>query len=738
MNKRAKKSTKHLFYTTFALVSLFLPRLASAQGMLASLLDSTIGAAAAGLLDLIFSIVTWITAQIGFLLDYVVEKMVLDMAELVNEITAIDALWEIFRDLGNIAFIGVLLYIAIRTILNVGNDFNTKRIMVRLIIVALFVNFSLFATKVVIDSSNVVALQFYNSIQVEDCGEAECNISHFFADATNISSVQSMSTIEGYEAIEEASNPYLRIAIGRTLGIAFLLVTAFVMLAISFLLIVRFGFLVLLMVASPLAFIAFILPNSKLGEQWWENLLGQSFFAPVLFAMLYVVAFLASGLQNGIAGEGNTDLMAAILSPDGGENFGVILVFILMIVLMMATLVVAKQMGGAASQGAIKIGKQARNWGQAKIAGAAAATGRRTVGWGGEMVARSDKLKDSAKEGSKFSMLALKLGNKASESSFDARNTKIGKMAGADDGKQRSGGFREVLEEKQEKRNKEREMLEYLSPAEKAKVERAKITKEKIDKNEEKAKKRLKKEKEEAQTAYQDQKDEIQAQYDRVKNSIQESEQETKSNLSDVSDDLKQVSSAIKQRDELGDKLAQARSAGDRRMVERITARIGALTDNISGVSDVSQLDQKEADLKTGKDNLQQRQKDLQNRRNIAQNSYNQQKEQVRDTYTAKRDALRDEEKQVRDLAKSRKETVDKIINVGKKRGEKFAETMINQQSILDKLTGGIIPGGTMQTQANRNFGIDNVSKIESKDEDADGKTATDRASRKLRDSYNS
>lgn len=348
-----------------------------------SLFNATIGKAFALISDLLFSIVAWITAQIGYLLDFVIEWLVLDMAEVVNNIGAIDSLWQIFRDLGNIVFIGVLLYIAIRTILDVGNSFNTKRTLVRLVIVALLVNFSLFATKVVIDTSNVVALQFYNSIQVEDCGEGtECNISHFFADATNISSVQSAEAIENEEAIEEANDSNFRITLARILGTIFMLVTGFVMGAMAFLLIIRFGFLVLLMIASPLAFIAFVLPSaSSWGNKWLDQLLSQSFFAPALFAMLYVVAALASDLQSGIS-DGNTNLMEAIISPEG-DNMGVILMFILMSFLMFYSLIIAKKIGASGASKTIKVGQQARNWGQAKVTGAAGAAARGTIGKAG-------------------------------------------------------------------------------------------------------------------------------------------------------------------------------------------------------------------------------------------------------------------------------------------------------------------------------------------------------------------
>ena len=55
-----------------------------------------------------------------------------------------------------------MLYIAISTILNL-HGFNTKSTIINVIVIGLFINFSLFATQVIIDSSNIMARVFYNS-----------------------------------------------------------------------------------------------------------------------------------------------------------------------------------------------------------------------------------------------------------------------------------------------------------------------------------------------------------------------------------------------------------------------------------------------------------------------------------------------------------------------------------------------------------------------------------------------
>lgn len=73
--------------------------------------------------------------------------------------------WRIVRDFSNIFFILVLLYISIKMILGLGGA-GVKKTVASVIVAALLINFSMFMTKVVIDASNILALIFYNKIQV--------------------------------------------------------------------------------------------------------------------------------------------------------------------------------------------------------------------------------------------------------------------------------------------------------------------------------------------------------------------------------------------------------------------------------------------------------------------------------------------------------------------------------------------------------------------------------------------
>ena len=74
--------------------------------------------------------------------------------------------WTAVRDLANMAFIFMLVYLAIIIVLEADTS-NTMRMLASIIIVALLINFSFFISRIVIDGGNLLAVQFYNAINVQ-------------------------------------------------------------------------------------------------------------------------------------------------------------------------------------------------------------------------------------------------------------------------------------------------------------------------------------------------------------------------------------------------------------------------------------------------------------------------------------------------------------------------------------------------------------------------------------------
>src|SRR3990167_838470 len=73
--------------------------------------------------------------------------------------------WTTVRDIAKMAFIFILIYIAL-TVMLFAETSGTIKTLAVVVVIALLVNFSFFFTRVVIDAGNIVAVQFYNAIPV--------------------------------------------------------------------------------------------------------------------------------------------------------------------------------------------------------------------------------------------------------------------------------------------------------------------------------------------------------------------------------------------------------------------------------------------------------------------------------------------------------------------------------------------------------------------------------------------
>ena len=73
--------------------------------------------------------------------------------------------WKLIRDISNIFFIIILIYTGFAAVFDIGSV-SMKKVVPALIINAFIINFSLFATRVVIDISNVFGRILYNTMNV--------------------------------------------------------------------------------------------------------------------------------------------------------------------------------------------------------------------------------------------------------------------------------------------------------------------------------------------------------------------------------------------------------------------------------------------------------------------------------------------------------------------------------------------------------------------------------------------
>lgn len=340
--------------------------------------NETLPAIISSILLTITSLLLYIS---GALLNGVIKFTVVDMAQNIGGIEGINVAWKVMRDLANLAFIFILLYIAIGTILRL-DGVNTKKLLVRVIIIALLLNFSLFFTKLLIDTSNIITIGFYNKVSTGGTS----GLSGAFMNKLGLSSVFDVGATANF--VKDAGSAGKILLLGLFGAILFC-IAAFIFMAAALMFIIRYVTLIFLLVFSPLAFAAMALPNDKYSSAWWDKLMKNIIFAPVFMIMVWTTLTILSGILDQTTGVGSTQSMLNAINTRG-SSMSMVMNFIIVIVTMVATLVVANEIGAAGAKGALSYGRKLRGQTTGWI-------GRNTVG---RYAARLDKrMAESARFG---------------------------------------------------------------------------------------------------------------------------------------------------------------------------------------------------------------------------------------------------------------------------------------------------------------------------------------------------
>lgn len=341
-------------------------------------------------------IVSWILFLAGLILDASLYYTI-HLSELMQKVPVVDIGWKIFRDLANIFFIFLLIWIAISTILGFQSG-KTKELLVHLIIIALLMNFSLFITKTVIDGSNIVAIHFYNLIvpqseftagslstyappgsfsgafmeglKIQTLYEAPKGIGDTLAGRVSGAVVGGLVAGPGGALIGLFSTGgnvlnMAKIILMGVFGSALMLVVAYVFFVAAILFIIRIVVLMFVMILSPLAFLAYIIPaTEKYTEQWREALIKQSLFAPIYLALAFVVVktIQSEAFQNMMTVTSGGGMLERFGSAGSGgfmPAIGIIINFILLIGLMLGCILIAKKMEAYGHEAATELGHQA-------------------------------------------------------------------------------------------------------------------------------------------------------------------------------------------------------------------------------------------------------------------------------------------------------------------------------------------------------------------------------------------
>ncbi|MFA6586122.1 MAG: hypothetical protein WCS86_03100 [Candidatus Paceibacterota bacterium] len=379
--------------------------------------------------------------------------------------------WASMRDIANIFFIIALLYIAIKTILGL-NVSNNQKLISAVILIALIINFSLFTTKLVIDSSNILAKVFYNNIVSENQkGQlTKDNINGQKTISIGIVDKFNPQTLLGDTQKFYGKNPYTFILLIIVLS-AISLYTAYIFLSVAILFAARVVSLWISMILSPIAFASHAVPFDIPGmghKEWWSNLFKNVLLAPIFIFFLYIIILFVGFLKDIVHYSGTSDVMGSIMNT--------LIPFLLVIMLLKQAQSLAIEysgemgkaiMKGGAVVGGLALGAAASTTafaGRTLIGGGVGGAANTVAGWAEKGVTS----KNGLIRGVSHLGNALRLrdvSDLARKSSFDVRGVKVAGQSlasttGMKVGDAHKGGWGDMKKKQEEKRQKRADELE--------------------------------------------------------------------------------------------------------------------------------------------------------------------------------------------------------------------------------------------------------------------------------------
>ena len=278
----------------------------------------------------IANIVYVFTVGLGGLIAYVASyffnfAVYLSLSSTAYAMDFVTSGWEMVRDLANMAFIFILIYIAINIMLSAETS-DTMKTLVRVIAIALVINFSFFFVRVVIDGGNILATQFYNGIGgphapllkdslskqgviLNNAGSAPALLTGASYNAKDLTisimgavGVTDILNTESFKRFVATNNPvtvlitlsFIYICVGIVFG---LLAAMFFTIGLKF--ISRVVVLWLVIIAAPLALVLRAIPNKTAEgyfKQWLNALITYSLYPAIFLFLFIIIADFASAL----------------------------------------------------------------------------------------------------------------------------------------------------------------------------------------------------------------------------------------------------------------------------------------------------------------------------------------------------------------------------------------------------------------------------------------------------------
>lgn len=248
-----------------------------------------------------------ITRFMGQLLLLITDVFLIPIASYNGFVTAkaVTTGWQIIRDLTNMFFVLMMLVISIGTILGV-EEFSYRRLLPRLLIMAILINFSKVIVGIFIDFAQVLMLTFVNGFSAAAGG----NIIQLF---------QLKEAITPSEAVPTGTALDIwHFVAAQLLALTMITIALFIVLVMCMMLAFRIVMLWILTILSPLAFFLSTFPRGKAHaaySEWWSKFGNYVVSGPVLAFFLWLAFSITA------SGDLSSDFASSTVQETGNQFF---------------------------------------------------------------------------------------------------------------------------------------------------------------------------------------------------------------------------------------------------------------------------------------------------------------------------------------------------------------------------------------------------------------------------------
>ncbi len=290
-----------LFLTIFTFGSIFLTQKASAIAGLPDYIINPYNPISQMVVETVTDIITWpiretfkglmyVLALIAGFLFWIGAQLIaffmsLNMA--IFDMPLVGIGWKIVRDIANLGFVLAIIVIAVATIVRY-EEYGTKKLLPKLIAAAILVNFSFTIGAVFIDFSNTLT-NFFVSRSSGDGSVFGMTVEL----AKGFDTQQFLRTKANAEGNGFMQGGAIYETIGSIVSLSmaalFTFISAVSLLGIAIMLLVRFMYLSVLLLVSPIIYLFWVIPDTQsVWKSWWHSFMKWVFNAPILTSFLYL------------------------------------------------------------------------------------------------------------------------------------------------------------------------------------------------------------------------------------------------------------------------------------------------------------------------------------------------------------------------------------------------------------------------------------------------------------------